>query len=413
MTTLQDLRKEPVQPKTSERGKRRSKVFFLAPGDVGKGRVEPISWVQTCHAYAERGFDVTLVALRVRRPDSVPPARMWEHYGLEPSFRIARVPTLLGRDAPVWWFRSWAGLAALGFAIPTLIRQATRPDSVIVHARAPILAVPFVILRVLLPSSRRPHIVFEAHSMPRRSHGWIVRRVDLCVTNSAKLARDIAAIFGVPPLQIVHAPLGPYNRVRARDKTHSRGVLGLPQEAAIAAYVGKMTREICEFLLQTAMVVRPRTDRFRLLLVGGNPTILDWTRRRVDALGLDDTIISAGFVEPASVELYQAAADVLLLYVPESIGTFPYCTPSKGYEYQAASRTIVAADIPLFEEVFGSDGERAIRVRDHSPHAMADGVIRALTLEDGGRAMSERAAEWVKERTWERRAQAILEALGL
>jgi glycosyltransferase involved in cell wall biosynthesis len=97
--------------------------------------------------------------------------------------------------------------------------------------------------------------------------------------------------------------------------------------------------------------------------------------------------------------------------VPKSFTTFDYCTPSKGYEYQAARRPIVATDIPLFEEQFGGDGERAIRVREHKPEAFADGVLKALSLEDGGEAMTARAAAWVEQRTWQARVDAILAAL--
>jgi glycosyltransferase involved in cell wall biosynthesis len=392
---------------------RQTEVVFMAPGDVGKGRVEPISWMQTCGAYAEQGLDVTLVSLRVRRPDALPIAEVWRHYGLDRQFRIISVPTLLGRDAPTWWFRLWAGFAAFAFAVRTEVSQLLDPRTVIVHARLPILIAPFLVLRGLLPRGRRPRIVLETHAMPRRSHGWVLRSADLVVTNSSRLAHDLAVAFGIPSAQVVHVPLGPYNRVRRYDKFEARAKLGLAADTVMGAYVGKLNPEICEFLFGTASILRDRMDEFRLLVVGGNPTILAWARKRLKELGLEGVVILTGFIEPSDVDLYQGAADVLLFYVPDSFQTFPYCTPSKGYEYQAAGQPIVAADIPLFEEVFGQDGERAIRVAEHSPHAMAAGVLQALALDDGGRAMTNRAAAWVRERTWERRAEMILGALGL
>jgi glycosyltransferase involved in cell wall biosynthesis len=95
----------------------------------------------------------------------------------------------------------------------------------------------------------------------------------------------------------------------------------------------------------------------------------------------------------------------------ESLSHFEYCTPAKGFEYQAAGRPIVATDIPLFDEVFGGDGDRAIRVRERTPSALATAVQLALGLENGGRAMTERAAQWVSRRTWQARADAVLTAL--
>jgi glycosyltransferase involved in cell wall biosynthesis len=407
-------RSEPSPPQAAIRETLRAvRVLFLAPGDVSKGRVEPISWMQTCHAYAERGADVTLVTLRVRRPDAISKDSVWEHFGLDRSFRIVNVPTLLGNNAPTFWFRLWAGLSSLGLALLTVLRQVLRPNTVVVHARTPVLAAPLVLARRLLPKRRRPLLVLETHTLPTTANGWIVRRVDLVVVNSQKLALDVGQEFSLPPERVLFAPLGPYNRVRRHDKMAARDEVALAREATIACYAGKMTEDHNEFLLATAAELADKVPRFLLLLVGGNPRILEWTRQRVTQIGLGESVILTGFVAPSAVDLYLAAADVLVYHMPSSLSIFPYCTPAKGYDYQAAHRPIVGTDIPLFEEVFGPDGERAIRVTERTPQALSDGVVRALELEDGGRAMVERAAAWIKERTWERRTDSILRAMGV
>jgi glycosyltransferase involved in cell wall biosynthesis len=113
------------------------------------------------------------------------------------------------------------------------------------------------------------------------------------------------------------------------------------------------------------------------------------------------------------VTLYQSAADVLLFHMSERLTHFEYCTPAKGYEYMAAGRPIVGTDIPLFEEVFGADGERALRVRERTPAAVAGAIRRALDLPDGAREMTDRAQAWIRGRTWQGRADATLERLGL
>jgi glycosyltransferase involved in cell wall biosynthesis len=172
-----------------------------------------------------------------------------------------------------------------------------------------------------------------------------------------------------------------------------------------------MIEDQTEFLLRATGEVRQRVPEFRLLLVGGNPRIDAWTRQRAQGLGVADLLIAPGFVEPARVDLYQAAADILVFHMSDSLPHFEYCTPAKGFEYQAAGRPIVATDIPLFEEVFGPDGERAIRVRERTPGALAEGIQTALSLEDDGRGMTRRAMEWVAGRTWESRVDAVLAAL--
>src|SRR5207245_5092630 len=84
-------------------------VLFLAPGDVAKGRVEPISWMQSCRAYAEHSEQVVLGTVQMRRPDGANADLVWDHYGIEPDFRIRVFPSPLRRDPTLWWFRLWVG----------------------------------------------------------------------------------------------------------------------------------------------------------------------------------------------------------------------------------------------------------------------------------------------------------------
>jgi len=370
--------------------------------------------MRTCAAYAAAGFEVKLVTFRVRRPDGIPLSDVWSHYGIEPSFQIVEAWTPLGRSAPVQWFRLWAALVASRTAVVVTVGQLFRAKPVLVHARLPILATPFLAIRRLLPSSRRPRVIFETHSMPRPEHAWVVRSVDLVVTNSERLAADVRKGFGLDPSLVLHAPLPPHNRIVPKPKHRAREELGLPVEAQLACYTGKMTREHNDFLLRTTRALAERIPDCRFVLVGGNPEVLAWTRNRARELGVNgDRLVLPGFVAPARVTDYQSAADVLVYYMPDSIEIFPYCTPAKGYEYQAARRPIVAIDIPLFGEVFGEDGERAVRVQTRTPEALADAIAGALENAEASSAMARRAALWVKDRTWEGRTQQVLGALGL
>ncbi|CAN5669149.1 hypothetical protein BH18ACT13_BH18ACT13_01780 [soil metagenome] len=392
--------------------RQRRELIYLAPGDVSKGRVEPILWMRTCEAYAQQGLNVTLMSLRIRRPDSIRPGEVWEHFGLERSFRIAQFPTMLKHDGSVAAFRLWAVAAASAAAGLCSARSVAFRASPIVHARAPVLLAPFIGLKRVLPRGSRPRIVFETHALPTQQSAWVVRQSDLVVVNSQALAADLADAFGIPSARLLYAPLPPHNLVHPEPRDHARAAIGVSPSDTIACYTGKMTREHNEFLLATAAEVAPRIERFRMLLVGGNPSIVDWTRSRMDSMRLRNTVILTGFVPPAKISAYQSAADVLLYHMPETMGNFAYTTPAKGFEYQAVERPIVATDFPLFHEVFGDDGERAIRVRDRTPVGLADGIVRALGLGDDGRAMTGRAASFVRGRTWQRRATQILEALG-
>ncbi len=386
-------------------------LLFLAPGDVRKARVEPISWMRTCEAFAARGLRVTLVTLGVRYPDAVDRAAIWDHFGISPSFRIRILPTPLRRDSSMPAFRLWGGLASAALAITIIGRLALRRRRLIVYARSPIMLTPFSLLRRLLPRSRRPTLVYETHALPAQSTWRILRRVDLVVVNSRKLETDMATKAGIRAECILHAPLPPYATERPRAKSEARAELGLPSSAPIACYSGKMVERQCEFLFEVARLTRDRVDGFQMMLVGGNPDILAQLRERLAEDGLEDTVILPGFVEPGRVGVYQSAADVLVFHMDSNLPHYPYCTPAKGFDYQATGRPIVARDIPLFEEVFGADGERALKVPEATPEAFATAIQRALALEGDGREMTERARSWVAGRSWQARADGVLDSL--
>lgn len=388
-----------------------TRLLFLAPGDVRKGRVEPISYMRTCAAFAARGLDVHLVTPWMHRVDAISKGQVFSHYGLEPTFRIHTLPTPLSGNAPTWWFRLCVGSAASMLALREAVRHAVRPVPLVLYTRSPVFVAPFLWFRPAFFRGPRPRLVMETHVLPNPANRWIVRSMDFIVVNSDRLRADVVERFDVPENRVLPVPLGPYNEVRPHPKREARERLGLPLHDAIACYSGKMIREQNEVLLLATHRVREAIPGFRLLLVGGNPAILEWTRRRMRELALEDAVVLAGFVAPREVELYQSAADVLVLTMGTALEHFPYATPAKAYEYMRIGRPVVASDFPLFAEVFGADGERAIRVGTDDA-SLASGIKAALSLPDGGQALAERGARFVEGRTWPARVDTVLEALG-
>lgn len=392
---------------------RSTRLIFLAPGDVRKARVEPISWMRTCEAFAARGVRVTLMCFRVQRRDGVARAQVFRHFDVAETFRIVEVPTPFKDLGSTPVFRVTALVAASVFATLTSATAGLGGRRSVVYGRSPVMLAPFAALRRLLPAARRPALIYETHTMLTKSNLRRAHRVDLIVVNSDKLAGDLRGVLGERAPTIAHIPLPPFNDVHPVRMIAARRRLGLPEGAAIGCYSGKMVEDQVEFLLRTAAATARLVPGFRLLMVGGNAAILQSAKKRAADFGVEDHVIFAGFVEPGMVATYQSAANVLVFHMSERLTHFDYCTPAKGFEYQAIGRPIVAMDIPLFGEVFGRDGERAIHVRERTPEALAAGIRRAFSLDGEAVDMGARARAWVQERTWQRRADAVLELLEL
>jgi glycosyltransferase involved in cell wall biosynthesis len=383
------------------------RLVYLAPGDVTKGRIEPIYWMQTCCAFAEHGLNVHLVALRVRMPDAIDPSEIWDHFGVRP-FRLTRVPTLLSAESTTFAFQFWAASISTAAALTVAASRRGHRGTTVIYSKSPALLSGFVNLRPILP--RRLVLVMELHALPTTRATGMARRADLIVASSTKLADDLVDAFRIDRSKIlVEQPVAPVDAAPI-PKAEARAKLGISADSTVACYTGKFVDDQIDFLLRSAIPLKQTLERFRLLLVGGNPRARCWVARRARDLGVSDVVQMPGFVPPSRVRLYQAAADVLLLHLAESAGTWQHATPAKAFDYMAAGRPIVSTSFPLFSEVFGCDGSRAVRV-EHDPEQYADAVVRTLAAPDVGVAMAQRAADWISSRSWQKRTERVLAAL--
>jgi glycosyltransferase involved in cell wall biosynthesis len=144
-----------------------------------------------------------------------------------------------------------------------------------------------------------------------------------------------------------------------------------------------------------------------LCIVGGTPADLHafrdfLARERLDRVRL------AGYVPPAEVPAWLAAADVVAL--PNSAQAAiseRYTSPLKLFEYMAAERAIVASDLPSLREVL-RHGENAWLVSPDDPAALAAGLRRLLDDAALAARLAARARQEVEGRTWEARARAVV-----
>ena len=92
------------------------------------------------------------------------------------------------------------------------------------------------------------------------------------------------------------------------------------------------------------------------LWVGGTPELVDTWRSRLREANITNVTMT-GFMKHESIPLYQAAADVLLMPYSRSISASSgqdiaeVINPMKMFEYMAAARAIVCADLNVIREV--------------------------------------------------------------
>lgn len=139
-----------------------------------------------------------------------------------------------------------------------------------------------------------------------------------------------------------------------------------------------------------------------ILLVGGTGGELAAGKARAEALGVASRAFFVPLVPFDERHAYFRAADVLA-YVPPKEDRFlaEETSPMKLYEYMAAKRPVIAADLPAFREALGDDAwlippgdERAFVAAARSANADDPRVARAYARAEGN--------------SWEARARRIL-----
>lgn len=289
-----------------------------------------------------------------------------------------------------------------GFALPLpfsrrLGRAALGLDLDIFHAQHPFLL--GVTARRLARARRRP-LVFTYHTryekyahyvpLPERFVGALAVRLarrfansaDLVVAPSARIAAALGESGVTAPIAVV--PTGvPLDLFRPGDRLGARRALGLPHDAPLCLYVGRLDREkSVERIIDAFGSIAGAVSGARLILVGQGSH--GQRLRRVAAASPARSVVHfAGSVAREDLPPYYRAADLFL---------FSSETETQGLvlaEAHACGLPAVAVRAPGVDEVV-RDGETGVLTKS-DPEELADAAIGLLLDGDRRRDMGRAA----------------------
>lgn len=158
------------------------------------------------------------------------------------------------------------------------------------------------------------------------------------------------------------------------------------------------------------------------LWVGGTPELVDFWRGKLNESKMDNVTMT-GFVKHESIPLYQAAADVLLMPYSRSIEASSgqdiaeVINPMKMFEYMAAGRGIVSADLPSIREVLNEGNAVLVEPVEEGNRELGIGnwkaAIESLLSDEPRRlALGKQARKDVGQLTWVKREERVMELLN-
>jgi glycosyltransferase involved in cell wall biosynthesis len=369
-------------------------------------RANGIQTIETCHALARRGHDVTLTV----RPDTHTPARdPYEYYALP---RFARLTI---EQAPVLGPQFARRIGYLSFALGRAIGR-DRSDALFTRDLG------VAALFGQLPSPLRPPLVYESHGFAPDVAAELPELISTARTAGpsklARLARREALVWREAAGYVtITKALADFltGRFGARDNlavipdgvrlAPDRRRTPTPGGPPVIGYAGHLYAWKGVDVLLEAVARLPNATA---LIVGGHESEADLSRlrERAQKLGIASRIEFAGLVPPSAVRALLERATVLVLpNLPTAIST-RFTSPLKMFEYMAAGRAIVASDLPALREVL-TDGVNAILVAAGDGDALARALARIIDDRPMAERLGQAAFDAAGDFSWDRRAERL------
>jgi glycosyltransferase involved in cell wall biosynthesis len=370
------------------------KIAVITNSRIPSLTANSIQAMKVCDALTGLGHD-----LRVFAPAEAKTAgwdELSEHYGLQNEFRMQWLPSvrLLKRLDFIWYAQS----------------AARRFNADLIYTWLPQSAA--LGLRGGYP------VILEMHAdVTGRLGAWWLRqfwgahgrRRLLVTTRALRKALERSTRLRFPDAAVQVAPNGTNLERYAGlpEPAEARRKLNLRQ-GPTAGFTGHFyAGRGMELLFELACAL----PDVNFLWAGGTPDVVAAWGARLKAARASNVILT-GFIENSRLPLYQAAADVLLMPYSRSISASSgqdiaeVINPMKMFDYMAAGRPIVTADLPVIREVL--DETRAVFCPPDDAAAWKSAIEDLLANEERRAELSANAGEEVKKHTWAARAARAL-----
>ncbi len=368
-------------------------IVATAGSTIPSDTANSIQVMKACAALAQLGHNLTLIVPDNRQSKILD---LKSHYGLQTDFPIEWL-TASNRRLFTWQAVQRA--------------RALKPD--VLYTWFPQSAVFGLLYNI--PT------IFEAHIQPTGVIGPLWHRAFANNHRRKRVASITRALVDklildyhmrLQPDEIVIAPNGVELERFAtlpNSPEPARQTLNLPSAPTVMCTGHLYAGRGADLFLALARSI----PSAHFIWVGGRPA--DVTEWQAKAAALNITNLTfTGFVPNQDLPLYQSAADILLMPYSRSImgssGTADsasVASPMKMFEYMAAGRVIVTADLPVIREVLNE--ESAVFCE---PDAVAEwkAEVESLLLDAPRRlGLGRSARESVQGYSWLARAERILD----
>jgi glycosyltransferase involved in cell wall biosynthesis len=374
------------------------RIAAISNSRIPSSTANSVQAMKVCDALVQAGHDVRLIVPAEAEPADW--ADLARFYGVGHEFHVEWLPSR----------RAFRRLDFAWFARAAARRHAAE----LTYTWLPQVA-------ALQAWLNRP-VVLEMHADVAGRMGawwlkqvWRSRRTRLLVTTAAlRRTLEHSTRMKFPDGAVVVAPNGvDLERYGQLPRpAGARAQLQLPEGLTVGFTGHFYPGRGIELLFELARGM----PELRFLWVGGTVDAVGEWRERLRRANQTNVTLT-GFVDNSRLALYQAASDMLLMPYASSVAASSgqdiakVINPMKMFEYMAASRPIITADLPVIREVL--DDTRAVFCPPGEVGAWTEAVL-ALASDPGRReALAQNARREVEKYTWLRRAHKALDKVDV
>ncbi|NWG33903.1 MAG: glycosyltransferase family 4 protein [Chloroflexi bacterium] len=374
------------------------KIAALAGSQIPSDTANSLQVMKACSALVQLGHDLTLIvpensSILNRKSEIV---NLKSHYGLQTDFPIEWLPSSNRR------LFTWQSVQRA---------RALQPD----------LIYSWMIQSAVFGLLFKFPTVFEIHIQPTGTLGPAWHRAFAMLRGRKRLASITQALVDVlerrrhirfKPDEVVIAPNGvDLERFASLPSTPepARQTLNLPSAPIVMCTGHLYAGRGADLFLALAREI----PQAHFIWVGGRPADVEAWKARAES----DNITFTGFVPNQELPLWQAAADLLLMpysrFIMGSSGSADsasVASPMKMFEYMAAGRAIVTADLPVIREVLNE--KNAVFCEPDDVEDWKSKIGKLLADKPRRLALGRQAGNDVQGYTWRARAEKIMRGWG-
>lgn len=375
------------------------KLIYITNSRIPTEKAHGFQVMKMCEAFVHTGAQVELwIPKRFNAIKESP----FNYYDIRESFVIKKIPVidlipLYKIIGPLANF-----IESISFALFSYFKLPAGEDYLIYSRDQFIL---------WFLSFTKKEFIYEIHSFPGKPvfYKRIWKRAHKIVTITAALKAKIVE-HGIEETKIIVAhdavDLNSFNAVTL-SKDELKIELGLPKDDFLTGYIGKFKTLGMEKGIATMIEALPLLNKeVKMVFVGGEDAEIKEYKSLANRFNVLSQCLFFGYQPYARLIRYTKAMDVLVIPFPNKPHYALYASPLKLFEYMASGQPIIASDLPALREVLND--KNALFFRPDNAADLARAIKMLKSSQMLGYHLSQQATADVKEYTWDKRAEKIL-----